>query len=410
MKTILFNFLDLVLITTLCLCGLLAWIAATSRYLQPASRPLLAVFFVLNGMVTFETLVFWGESLKYAAFDLSPWLLTGFSTATFALGPILLWSVAAELRTQSSPKQTSDRSASLTWSRGNWLSYLHLIPALLTPLYLYSVCYRFPLEVQHELLLNLSIYSVPEAHFFLFISIKYLLPVIYGMAAITLIYREPKDSRMAAGKHRYLLLFCLTYGAIRAWILLTHFSSLWLPVGWSDLMGIVSNGLTLVLLMAGVYLHIRLSQQSRMHHLQAENSHQGDNLDAIAAAAEEQAKMLEIAERIQTMIASEQPHLNPRLTLERFAETLDIPARQVSQAINRCFEQNFHEFINRHRIDEAKRLLSNIEFADLSIIDVAARSGFNSKATFNRIFKNHINVTPTTYRQQHSAQPPSLPQ
>src|SRR5690606_12215242 len=110
-----------------------------------------------------------------------------------------------------------------------------------------------------------------------------------------------------------------------------------------------------------------------------------------------------LAARIDKLMQTEKPYLNSQLTLERFADLLGVSSRQVSFTINRCFQQNFHEFINRFRVEEAKRLLGDEEFQERTILDIAQQSGFNSKATFNRFFKSFVGVTPSAYRQQISA-------
>ncbi|HMW50308.1 MAG TPA: helix-turn-helix transcriptional regulator, partial [Cellvibrionaceae bacterium] len=107
----------------------------------------------------------------------------------------------------------------------------------------------------------------------------------------------------------------------------------------------------------------------------------------------------ELAARIQGLMLEQQPHLNSQITLERFAALLGEPPRPVSVAINRCFKQNFQEFINCFRIEEAKRRLQDPLLADCTVVEIAHQAGFNSKATFNRLFKQQVGVTPSAYRQ-----------
>jgi len=66
--------------------------------------------------------------------------------------------------------------------------------------------------------------------------------------------------------------------------------------------------------------------------------------------------------------------------------------------INRRFEQNFFEFINKYRVAEAKKLLEDPDHAQSTMIDIMADAGFNSKATFNTFFKKLVGSTPSQYR------------
>ncbi|RYZ87656.1 MAG: AraC family transcriptional regulator, partial [Moraxellaceae bacterium] len=62
--------------------------------------------------------------------------------------------------------------------------------------------------------------------------------------------------------------------------------------------------------------------------------------------------------------------------------------------------QNFHEFVNRYRVEEVKRVLSAADSQALAITDIATKAGFNSKAAFNRFFKKFTDMTPTQFREQ----------
>ncbi|WP_245608430.1 helix-turn-helix domain-containing protein [Shewanella waksmanii] len=96
----------------------------------------------------------------------------------------------------------------------------------------------------------------------------------------------------------------------------------------------------------------------------------------------------------------EKPYLNPLLTLDNLASQLQLSPRLLSQIINRHFEQNFFEFINQYRINESQRLLSDASLKHTTIIDIMDKSGFNSKATFNTLFKKRLGQTPSQYRKQ----------
>jgi AraC-like DNA-binding protein len=94
------------------------------------------------------------------------------------------------------------------------------------------------------------------------------------------------------------------------------------------------------------------------------------------------------------------PYLNHLLTLDNLATQTFIPSRQLSQIINRHFEKNFFEFINSYRINESKILLAKKENEKVTMLDIMALAGFNSKATFNTFFKKTVGMTPTQYRKE----------
>jgi len=98
-------------------------------------------------------------------------------------------------------------------------------------------------------------------------------------------------------------------------------------------------------------------------------------------------------------LEQERPYLRPDLTLDKLAALTSIPSRTLSSIINRHFERNFFEFISTYRIDEARRLLSQDKGSATNILNVMYASGFNSKTTFNTLFKKRVGMTPSEYRK-----------
>lgn len=89
------------------------------------------------------------------------------------------------------------------------------------------------------------------------------------------------------------------------------------------------------------------------------------------------------------------PFLNPRLTLSDLSKMLGCSPNQLSQVINQHSVVNFHDFINKYRVEEfIERAQNNKGFKLLSI---AMESGFNSKSSFNTIFKKHTGLTPSGF-------------
>jgi AraC-like DNA-binding protein len=97
-------------------------------------------------------------------------------------------------------------------------------------------------------------------------------------------------------------------------------------------------------------------------------------------------------------IKEKKPYLNSELTIKELSEQLSIPSRYLSQLLNETFKQNFFDFINRFRVEEAKTQLG--VFKNKSILQIAFESGFNSKTAFNTAFKKYSGETPSQYRQQ----------
>ena len=91
------------------------------------------------------------------------------------------------------------------------------------------------------------------------------------------------------------------------------------------------------------------------------------------------------------------PYLQGDLTLTELAGQLGISPNYLSQIINEQLNQNFHDFINRYRVEEAQRLLQASDTNRTNILHIAFESGFNSKSTFYSAFKKVTNMTPKQF-------------
>lgn len=97
------------------------------------------------------------------------------------------------------------------------------------------------------------------------------------------------------------------------------------------------------------------------------------------------------------------PHLDQELSLRKLATALDTSPTLLSKVINEHHHQNFNEFINTYRVEEMKIKLLDPSLAHLSILGIAFECGFKSKATFNRAFKKHTQLSPSAYMKSQKA-------
>lgn len=104
-------------------------------------------------------------------------------------------------------------------------------------------------------------------------------------------------------------------------------------------------------------------------------------------------------QKLEQYMQTAQPHFNPELSLQTLAQALDMTPRHLSQIINYHLEQNFADFINTHRIEAAKHRLKHPKDDKETILEVLYEVGFNSKSSFNAIFKKKTGMTPTQFKK-----------
>ncbi len=107
--------------------------------------------------------------------------------------------------------------------------------------------------------------------------------------------------------------------------------------------------------------------------------------------------------RLIRYMKTQKPYLEPALTLPELAESLSIHPRYLSQAINDALQQNFYDFVNSYRIEEAKQKFANPAENDKTVLEILYEVGFNSKSVFNNAFKKYTGKTPSQYRKRHLA-------
>ncbi|HEX7025981.1 MAG TPA: helix-turn-helix domain-containing protein [Gammaproteobacteria bacterium] len=381
MKAVIFNIHDVALLLIAGECSILALLFLTHRGgARSLSHLLLAIFLILNVLIAIDTLIYWGEAVRYRVFDILPNLFFLFGFAYFLEGPVLYWYTRSMIYNDFSFRPSD---------------MLHMLPAVVAQIYLYFVYHRYPVSVQSGLVLDFQIFSSTGGHHDIFVTAQKSIVVVYGAVCLFQLARYRallKDSYSNIEKIDFVWLHLLIGGFLLGWIwnLATHVFGLYRPGDISDIMGIAGNYATFVLINVLIFYTLMysgvftgISQNTRRDSLEEQDPIDPKHVDRIRAAME-----------------TEKLFLNPRLTVDEFAGHVKLSPRQVSSAINRCLGRNFLEFVNSYRVEEAKRIFAEPASSDDAVLDIASKSGFNSKATFNRFFKKFTGITPTEYRRR----------
>ena len=100
---------------------------------------------------------------------------------------------------------------------------------------------------------------------------------------------------------------------------------------------------------------------------------------------------------VKNLMEVNKVYLNSELNLSDLAKMAHMSRGQLSEIINTTFEKNFNDFVNGYRVEAFKGMLKDNKHKQLSLLGIAQECGFNSKATFNRVFKKLTNHSPTEY-------------
>jgi AraC-like DNA-binding protein len=126
---------------------------------------------------------------------------------------------------------------------------------------------------------------------------------------------------------------------------------------------------------------------------------------AYANSPLDEVSLRHLASCLEAHMQTARPYLNASLAVSDLAEALGVPPRQVSQVLNQVLDEHFFDYVNRYRVRAAQRLLSDPNHAEATILYILYEVGFNSKSTFNRVFKQHTGQTPSAYRRASNVVP-----
>lgn len=106
----------------------------------------------------------------------------------------------------------------------------------------------------------------------------------------------------------------------------------------------------------------------------------------------------EIKQKISDYMDNSEEWMMQSFSPERMAHAVDVPVRLLPEIIRSGFGTNFYGLLNRYRIKEACRLLSDKEkLKQLTIEGISQSLGFKSRSNFGRNFRNLVGMSPTEY-------------
>ena len=393
MNFVTFNFHDVILLMTAILCCLFALLLIATNPPKNTSNYFLAAFLIAHAFIPLHELILWGAEFKLHVRENAPgiYFIGGFA---YYLDAVLLYFYVKSLVFRDFHLRPKD--------------YLHLIPLILFALFMVVAFYRYPAAIRLDWI-NTEAFVYSGGY----ITIEFLcktLRVAYCAAAFLLIFKYKdilKTTHSNIEKVDILWLKILVVGFMVI-SLMHEVLALAKVIGFiagydfqhPDPKGNIIEYIGLSGNYALFFLVCILVFTSMRYFSNFEAVRQKDSKEPPKKSTQEKLLNPEYAQKIDGIMRTQQTYLNPELTLDMLAETLAIPAKDLSMIINRHFNLNFYEFINGYRIEEAKKRLLEPANKDKTITDIYLEVGFNSKSVFNTFFKKLVGKTPSEYRQQ----------
>lgn len=268
---------------------------------------------------------------------------------------------------------------------------VHLIPFI--TLLFYSLIRLSFLSADNRIWL-----SAPEGFMLeLLLNIQVLLYMIFALIEVRKYRKKIRDFYSSITGLYYSWLAVVLYGFFFMWFIdFTHFlldRIIGLPATVNSSSTVIS--LTINFSFAILIFYKGLTHPEFFSSNIKEEKHKYEKSKLTKEDAETYLK------KLQDYMVLEKPFLIPNININELSAKVDIPMRILSQIINDSLDKNFFDFINSYRIEESKKYLTDPKFKQLNILEILYEAGFNSKATFNKVFKEYTGLTPSEYRQRN---------
>ena len=102
---------------------------------------------------------------------------------------------------------------------------------------------------------------------------------------------------------------------------------------------------------------------------------------------------------IENLFNQEQIYLESELKIDAIANELNVTTHRISQTINTIASKPFYDYVNEFRVNHLKKLLKNDDNLKFTILALGIESGFNSKATLNRVFRQQVGMSPNAFKK-----------
>lgn len=103
---------------------------------------------------------------------------------------------------------------------------------------------------------------------------------------------------------------------------------------------------------------------------------------------------------LEALMETQKPFLDQKLNLNQLSEITGRSPNDLSRLFSHYYRSKFYDFVNQYRLAHLEAILLEPESAQYKIIALAEASGFNSKTTFYKVFKQKHQMTPTQFLKQ----------
>jgi AraC-like DNA-binding protein len=159
------------------------------------------------------------------------------------------------------------------------------------------------------------------------------------------------------------------------------------------------TGLTLFSFAFSFYGHRQMQIFSKAKNAVPEEDDESANSVKYAKSSLRGDDLQKLIQAMEDLMEHEKLYLRPELSLAEVSQELQVPKHHLTQAMNIELGKNFYAYINELRVKKFMEMVVDPRYKDYTFLAIAYECGFNSKSTFNSVFKRITNFTPSEYLQ-----------
>ncbi len=284
--------------------------------------------------------------------------------------------------------------------RFNWQNYIHFIPALL--FYIYMIPFLLFYSAEEKLMVNHGIIN-DYSTFISFSILAFVISAIcYAIASYRLVRRH---NDLLSNNFANLEDIDLNWLRTFIWGMGLAFTSSSVFILMEEGLGFDFGFNTDLVFYVLIITFIIYLGYSGIRHRSIFSDYPGPDNKIVepkqvaeyerSGLKEEDASMYH--QSLIDLMDRTKPYLSPKLSLSDLANELNISVNHLSQVINQYEMKNFFDFINSYRVEEFKKRVLDPSYSNYSILAIALDSGFNSKSSFNQVFKKQTGETPSQF-------------
>lgn len=378
MKVILLCIEDIPIILVIFQCFLFSVLLLIVNNGKRASNVFLSLFLIGFSVEGLHTLIYWSPTIKVQFLSGAINIFFFLRFSAYLIAPMLYLYVKSIIYSD------------YTFTKKD---ALHLIPLALFPFYLVLLYSSYTYE---QLLLSAKDYAIlfNNPIFQIHLWAKDILYVSYGVFSYVLLYKykerlKENYSNIDSVDHTWLKILVGGFLGMWMWDFIGYALNLLHAPNWlGDKLGITGNFFLFIFVNTLVVYNLAKSgivkKVASSSIVPSSENKEHDASDQMTI------------ETLNKAMLEQKLFLDPELTIEQLAEYTSLSIRKISNTINRNCNQNFYDYINYYRVEQAKEILIKAD-PNASMLEVMADAGFNSKSTFYRAFKKQLNLTPTQF-------------